>query len=118
MEIKNLDFTKSGVEFRFIDGSNNQLDYETVPFSSVTNGGDAFLVNVASMNVAVVLTSISYGTPTGDVTNVVYMTKNNSVLEEGVEYNVPGKDGDEHTLAADGDKASDISYHGRHFNYL
>ena len=118
LEIKNPNFTKSGVEFRFVDGSGNQLDYETVPFSSVTNGGDAFLVNVASMNVAVVLTSISYGKPTGDVTNVVYMTKNNSVLEEGVQYNVPGKDGDEHTLAADGDKASDISYNGWHFNYL
>ena len=66
LEIKNLDFTKSGVEFSFVDASGNQLDYETVPFSSVTNGGDAYLVNVASMNVAVVLTSISYGTPTGD----------------------------------------------------
>ena len=118
LEIKNPNFTKSGIEFRFIDGSGNQLDYETVPFSSVTNGGDAYLVNVASMNVAVVLTSISYGTPTGDVTNVVYMTKNNSVLEEGVQYNVPGKDGDEYTLAANGDKAIDISYNGWHFNYL
>ena len=117
LEIKNLDFTKSGVEFSFVDGSGNQLDYETVPFSSVTNGGDAFLVNVASMNVAVVLTSISYGTPTGDVTNVVYMTKNNAVLEEGVEYNVPGKDGGKYTLAANGDKAS-LSYNGWVFNYL
>ena len=117
LEIKNLDFTKSGVEFSFVDGSGNQLDYETVPFSSVTNGGDAFLVNVASMNVAVVLTSISYGKPTGDVTNVVYMTKNNAVLEEGVEYNVPGKDGGKYTLAANGDKAS-LSYNGWVFNYL
>ena len=117
LEIKNLDFTKSGVEFSFVDGSGNQLDYETVPFSSVTNGGDAFLVNVASMNVAVVLTSISYGTPTGDVTNVVYMTKNNAVLEEGVEYNVPGDNGDEHTLAADSDKANNVSYNGWVFNY-
>lgn len=116
LEIKNLDFTKSGVEFSFVDGSGNQLDYETVPFSSVTNGGDAFLVNVASMNVAVVLTSISYGTPTGDVTNVVYMTKNNEVLSSGVEYNVPGDNGDEHTLAADSDKAS-LSYNGWVFNY-
>ena len=118
LEVTNPNFTKSGVEFRFIDGSGNQLDYETVPFSSVTNGGDAYLVNVASMNVAVVLTSISYGTPTGDVTNVVYMTKNNAVLEEGVQYNVPGDNGDEHTLAAGGDKAIDISYNGWHFNYL
>ena len=117
LEIKNLDFTKSGVEFSFVDGSGNQLDYETVPFSSVTNGGDAFLVNVASMNVAVVLTSISYGTPTGDVTNVVYMTKNNEVLSSGVEYNVPGDNGDEHTLAADSDKANNVSYNGWVFNY-
>ena len=117
MEVTNPNFTKSGVEFRFIDGSGNQLDYETVPFSSVTNGGDAYLVNVASMNVAVVLTSISYGTPTGDVTNVVYMTKNNSVLEEGVQYNVPGKDGDECTLAADSDTANNVSYNGWVFNY-
>ena len=117
LEIKNLDFTKSGVEFAFFDGSNNQLDYETVPFSSVTNGGDAFLVNVASMNVAVVLTSISYGKPTGDVTNVVYMTKNNEVLSSGVEYNVPGDIGDEHTLAADSDKANNVSYNGWVFNY-
>ena len=118
LEIAKPNFTKSGVEFAFFDGSNNQLDYETVPFSSVTNGGDAFLVNVASMNVAVVLTSISYGKPTGDVTNVVYMTKNNEVLSSGVEYNVPGDNGDEHTLAADSDKAIDISYNGWHFNYL
>ena len=118
LKITNPDFTKSGVEFSFVDGSGNQLDYETVPFSSVTNGGDAFLVNVASMNVAVVLTSISYGTPTGDVTNVVYMTKNNEVLSSGVEYNVPGDNGDEHTLAADSDKAIDIRYNGWVFSYL
>ena len=117
LEITNPNFTKNGVEFRFIDGSGNQLDYETVPFSSVTNGGDAFLVNVASMNVAVVLTSISYGAPTGDATNVVYMTKNNAVLHSGVEYNVPGKDGGKYTLAANGDKAS-LSYNGWVFNYL
>lgn len=117
LEIKNLDFTKSGVEFSFVDGSSNQLDYETVPFSSVSNGGDAFLVNVASMNVAVVLTSISYGTPTGDVTNVVYMTKNNEVLSSGVEYNVPGDNGDEHTFASDSDTPIDISYNGWVFNY-
>lgn len=117
LEITNPNFTKNGVEFRFIDGSGNQLDYETVPFSSVTNGGDAFLVNVASMNVAVVLTSISYGAPTGDATNVVYMTKNNAVLSSGVEYNVPGKDGDEHSLTADGQVANDVSYNGWVFNY-
>ena len=117
LKITNPDFTKNGIEFAFFDGNGNQLDYETVPFSSVTNGGDAFLVNVASMNVAVVLTSISYGKPTGDVTNVVYMTKNNEVLSSGVEYNVPGDNGDEHTLAADSDTAS-LSYNGWHFNYL
>ena len=117
LEITNLDFTKSGVEFRFIDGSGNQLDYETVPFSSVTNGGDAYLVNVASMNVAVVLSSISYGTPTGDATNVVYMTKNNAVLSSGVQYNVPGEDGDEYTLAADNDTATNVNYNGWVFNY-
>lgn len=117
LKITNPDFTKSGVEFAFIDGSGNQLDYETVPFSSVTNGGDAYLVNVASMNVAVVLTSISYGTPTGDVTNVVYMTKNNAVLSSGVEYNVPGDNGDEHTFASDSDTPIDISYNGWVFNY-
>ena len=118
LKITNPDFTKNGIEFAFFDGNGNQLDYETVPFSSVTNGGDAFLVNVASMNVAVVLTSISYGKPTGDVTNVVYMTKNNEVLSSGVEYNVPGDNGDEHTLAADSDKAIDIRYNGWVFSYL
>lgn len=117
LEITNPNFTKSGVEFRFIDGSGNQLDYETVPFSSVTNGGDAFLVNVASMNVAVVLTNISYGKPTGDATNIVYMTKNNAVLSSGVQYSVPGENGDERTLAANGDKAT-LSYNGWVFNYL
>ena len=117
LKITNPDFTKNGIEFAFFDGSGNQLDYETVPFSSVTNGGDAFLVNVASMNVAVVLTSISYGNPTGDATNVVYMTKNNEVLSSGVEYNVPGDNGDEHTLAADSDKANNVSYNGWVFNY-
>lgn len=117
LEITNPNFTKSGVEFRFVDGSGNQLDYETVPFSSVTNGGDAFLVNVASMNVAVVLTNISYGKPTGDATNIVYMTKNNAVLSSGVQYSVPGENGDERTLAANGDKAT-LSYNGWVFNYL
>ncbi len=111
------DFTKRGIEFSFVDASNKQLDYETVPFSSVTNGGDAFLVNVASMNVAVVLTSISYGTPTGDVTNVIYLTKNNAVLSSDVEYNVPGDNGDEHTFASDSDTPIDISYNGWVFNY-
>lgn len=118
LEITSPDFTKSGVEFAFFDGSNNQLDYETVPFSSVTNGGDAYLVNVASMNVAVMLSSISHGNPSGDATNVVYMTKNNVVLSSGVEYNVPGNNGDKHTLAANGDEANNISYNGWHFNYL
>ena len=93
LEIKNLDFTKSGVEFSFVDGSGNQLDYETVPFSSVTNGGDAFLVNVASMNVALTLSEISYGTPLGDVPNVIYMTKNNVVVVTGMKYKVPGYNG-------------------------
>lgn len=117
LKITKPNFTKSGVEFAFIDGSGNQLDYETVPFSSVTNGGDAFLVNVASMNVAVVLTNISYGKPTGDATNIVYMTKNNAVLSSGVQYSVPGENGDERTLAANGDKAT-LSYNGWHFDYL
>ena len=90
LEITNLNFTKSGVEFRFIDGSGNQLDYETVPFSSVSNGGDAYLVNAASMNIALTLSQISYGTPLGDVPNVIYMTKNNVVVEEGIKYKLPG----------------------------
>lgn len=111
------DFTKRGIEFSFVDATNKQLDYETVPFSSVTNGGDAYLVNVASMNVAVMLSGISYGTPTGDVTNLVYMTKNNTILSSGVEYNVPGDNGDEHTFASDSDTPIDISYNGWVFNY-
>lgn len=90
LEIKNLDFTKSGVEFSFVDGSRNQLDYETVPFSSVSNGGDAYLVNAASMNIALTLSQISYGTPLGDVPNVIYMTKNNVVVTEGIKYKLPG----------------------------
>ena len=90
LEITNLNFTKSGVEFRFIDGSGNQLDYETVPFSSVSNGGDAYLVNAASMNIALTLSQISYGTPLGDVPNVIYMTKNNVVVKEGIKYKLPG----------------------------
>ena len=111
------DFTKRGLEFSFVGANNKQLDYETVPFSSVTNGGDAYLVNVASMNVAVVLSSISYGTPTGDVTNLVYMTKNNTILSSGVEYNIPGEDGDEYTLAANGTKPN-IKYNGWVFSYM
>ena len=90
LEITNLNFTKSGVEFRFVDGSGNQLDYETVPFSSVSNGGDAYLVNAASMNIALTLSQISYGTPLGDVPNVIYMTKNNVVVKEGIKYKLPG----------------------------
>lgn len=117
LEITNPDFTKNGIEFAFFDGGDNQLDYETVPFSSVSNGGDAYLVNVASMNVAVVLTSISYGTPTGDATNVVYMTKNNAVLPSGVRYDVPGDDGEKYALATDSDTAINVSYNGWVFNY-
>ena len=90
LEIKNLDFTKSGVEFSFVDGSRNQLDYETVPFSSVSNGGDAYLVNAASMNIALTLSQISYGTPLGDVPNVIYMTKNNVIVKDGIKYKLPG----------------------------
>ena len=111
------DFTKRGIEFSFVDASNKQLDYETVPFSSVTNGGDAYLVNVASMNVAVVLSSISYGTPTGNVTNLVYMTKNNTILSSGVRYDVPGDDGEKYALATDSDTANNVSYNGWVFNY-
>ena len=90
LEITNLNFTKSGVEFSFVDGSGNQLDYETVSFSSVSNGGDAYLVNAASMNIALTLSQISYGTPLGDVPNVIYMTKNNVVVKEGIKYKLPG----------------------------
>lgn len=90
LEITNLNFTKSGIEFRFVDGSGNQLDYETVPFSSVSNGGDSYLVNAASMNIALTLSQISYGTPLGDVPNVIYMTKNNVVVVEGIKYKLPG----------------------------
>ena len=90
LEITNLDFTKSGVEFLFTDGSGNKLDYETVPFSSVSNGGDAYLVNAASMNIALTLSQISYGTPLGDVPNVIYMTKNNVIVTEGIKYKLPG----------------------------
>lgn len=93
LEIAKPNFTKSGVEFSFVDGSGNQLDYETVPFSSVTNGGDAFLVNAASMNIALTLSEISYGTPSGDVPNVIYMTKNNVVVVTGMKYKVPGYNG-------------------------
>lgn len=84
------DFTKKGIEFLFTDGSGNKLDYETVPFSSVSNGGDAYLVNAASMNIALTLSQISYGTPLGDVPNVIYMTKNNVVIKEGIKYKLPG----------------------------
>lgn len=90
LKIENLDFTKNGVEFLFNDGSGNKLDYETVPFSSVSNGGDAYLVNAASMNIALTLSQISYGTPLGDVPNVIYMTKNNVVVTEGIKYKLPG----------------------------
>ena len=92
LEITSPNFTKSGVEFRFVDGSDNQLDYETVPFSSVRNGGDAYLVNAASMNIALTLLQISYGTPSGDVPNVIYMTKNNVIVVTGMKYKVPGYD--------------------------
>ena len=63
------------------------------------------------------MTNISYGKPTADATNIVYMTKNNAVLSSGVQYSVPGENGDERTLAANGDKAT-LSYNGWVFNYL
>ena len=113
LEIKNPNFTKSGVEFRFVDGSDNQLDYETVPFSSVSNGGDAYLVNAASMNIALTLSQISYGKPSGDVPNVIYMTKNNVIVVTGMRYKVPGYDGTidaSHTYA-------DVTYNKWVFGY-
>ena len=61
-----------------------------MPFSSVSNGGDAYLVNAASMNIALTLSQISYGTPLGDVPNVIYMTKNNVIVTEGIKYKLPG----------------------------
>lgn len=114
LEIKNLDFTKSGVEFSFIDGSRNQLDYETVPFSSVSNGGDAYLVNAASMNIALTLSQISYGTPLGDVPNVIYMTKNNVVVVEGIKYKLP--EGNE-TIDASHPSA-EVTYNRWVFDYV
>lgn len=113
LEIKNLDFTKSGVEFSFIDGSRNQLDYETVPFSSVSNGGDSYLVNAASMNIALTLSQISYGTPLGDVPNVIYMTKNNVVVTEGIKYKLP--DGNQ-TIDASHPSA-EVTYNSWVFKY-
>ncbi len=113
LEIKNLDFTKSGVEFSFVDGSRNQLDYETVPFSSVSNGGDAYLVNAASMNIALTLSQISYGTPLGDVPNVIYMTKNNVVVETDIKYKLPGSN----ATIDDSHPTAEVTYNSWVFNY-
>ena len=113
LEITNLDFTKSGVEFLFTDGSGNKLDYETVPFSSVSNGGDAYLVNAASMNIALTLSQISYGTPLGDVPNVIYMTKNNVVVETGIKYKLPGSN----ATIDDSHKHAEVTYNSWVFDY-
>lgn len=113
LKIENLDFTKNGVEFLFTDGSGNKLDYETVPFSSVSNGGDAYLVNAASMNIALTLSQISYGTPLGDVPNVIYMTKNNVVVKEGIKYKLPGSS---QTIDASTTSA-DVTYNRWVFHY-
>ncbi len=107
------DFTKKGIEFLFTDGSGNKLDYETVPFSSVSNGGDAYLVNAASMNIALTLSQISYGTPLGDVPNVIYMTKNNVVVKEGIKYKLPGSNA---TIDASHPTA-EVTYNSWVFNY-
>lgn len=114
LEIKNLDFAKSGVEFLFTDGSGNKLDYETVPFSSVSNGGDAYLVNAASMNIALTLSQISYGTPLGDVPNVIYMTKNNVVVEKtGIKYKLPGSN----ATIDDSHMHAEVTYNSWVFDY-
>ena len=117
LSVTSIDWTKKGLEFAFIDGNGVQLDFETVPFASVTNGGDAYLVNAASTNIALSLSAISYGNPTGDVVNVIYMTKNNNVISSGMQYNVPGEDGDEHTLSDDVTSVTNVSYNGWVFNY-
>ena len=113
LKITSPDFTKSGVEFSFVDGSRNQLDYETVPFSSVSNGGDAYLVNAASMNIALTLSQISYGTPLGDVPNVIYMTKNNVVVKEGIKYKLPGSN----ATIDDSHPTAEVTYNSWVFNY-
>lgn len=115
LEITSPNFTKRGIEFAFIDGSGNQLDYETVPFSSVSNGGDSYLVNAASMNIALTLSQISYGTPLGDVPNVIYMTKNNVVVGTGVKYKLPGSSVTIDDSHASGDIVYDIWTFG--YNY-
>lgn len=114
LEITKPNFTKSGVEFRFVDGSGNQLDYETVPFSTVSNGGDSYLVNAASMNIALTLSQISYGTPLGDVPNVIYMTKNNVVVVEGIKYKLP----DGNATIDDSHPSAKVTYNRWVFDYV
>lgn len=114
LEIKNLDFTKSGVEFAFIDGSGNQLDYETVPISSVNNGGDAYLLMVASTNISTPLGNITHGKPTGNVTNELFLAKNGVQVSSTVFW----VNGDTQTVSVSSGESKEITHHGWNFTYL
>ena len=85
------DFSGGGVEVRFLNAGGGVEDYETVPISSVSNGGDAYTLLVASTNMAVTLTGVDHGAPTGTSTNTVQLMRNGEALNDAV-YRVGGGD--------------------------
>ena len=112
--IGNIAFEKSGIEFSFVDGSGNQLDYETVPISSVNNGGDSYLLMVASTNISTPLGNITYGKPTGGVTNEMFLAKNGVQVSSTVFW----VNGDTQTVSVSSGESKEIAHHGWNFTYL
>lgn len=112
--IGNIAFEKSGIEFSFIDGSGNQLDYETVPISSVNNGGDSYLLMVASTNISTPLGNITHGKPTGNVTNELFLAKNGVQVSSAVFW----VNGDTQTVSVSSGESKEITHHGWNFTYL
>lgn len=84
-------FSHGGVEVRFVNANGDVEDYESVPISAVSNGGDAYTLLTASTNMAVVLDGVDHGRPTGSSTNTVQLLKNGESVNNAT-YLIGGSD--------------------------
>lgn len=87
----NPNFSYGGVEIRFVNANGDVEDYESVPISAVSNGGDAYTLLTASTNMAVVLDGVDHGRPTGSSTNTVQLLKNGESVNNAA-YLIGGSD--------------------------
>ena len=84
-------FSYGGIETRFVNANGDVEDYESVPISAVSNGGDAYTLLTASTNMAVVLDGVDHGRPTGSSTNTVQLLKNGESVNNAA-YLIGGSD--------------------------